>query len=238
MARLDLSSDTHLLDVAGGTGEPALTLASCVAHVTSTDGVAQMVEASRAEAAARRLTNLAFVTAAAEALPFADEAFHVATCRLGLMFFASPEIGLSEMLRVTAHGGRICLAVWGAQRENPFFEVPLEVLRAFVDIGDPFRNGALRFDDPAVVADLLASVGGREVRVQQERFLMQAPLTFEAWWEMRVEISSTLRDCLGRLTAPQARAVREQVRARTEPWFSDGRAAIPGAVIVASASRA
>src|SRR6185503_7468030 len=49
-----------VLDVAGGAGEPSLTIAEVVGPeglVTCTDGVTQMVEAARAESQSRGLTN-------------------------------------------------------------------------------------------------------------------------------------------------------------------------------------
>src|SRR5688572_7233707 len=50
-----------VLDVAGGAGEPSLTIAERVGptgSVTCTDGVAEMVEAARVEATSRGLTNI------------------------------------------------------------------------------------------------------------------------------------------------------------------------------------
>ena len=67
-----------VLDVAGGAGEPSLTIAEVVGpegSVTCTDGVAQMVEAAHAEAQRRGLTNMQFQQCAADSLPFPKTAF-------------------------------------------------------------------------------------------------------------------------------------------------------------------
>src|SRR5437764_10882732 len=75
-----------VLDVAGGPGEPSLTIAKAVGpsgSVTCTDAVAEMVRAAEAEARRRGLTNVEFRRCTAESLPFGDDSFDAAVCRLG-----------------------------------------------------------------------------------------------------------------------------------------------------------
>src|SRR5204862_738961 len=80
-------------DVAGGPGEPSLTIAETVGptgSVTYTDAVAEMVTAAESEARRRGLTNLTFRQCAADALPFESNSFDAVVCRLGIMFFPDP----------------------------------------------------------------------------------------------------------------------------------------------------
>src|ERR1041385_5537045 len=82
-----------VLDVAGGAGEPSLTIAEMVGpdgSVTCTDFAAEMVEAAQAAAERRGLTNISFRQCSADSLPFADRMFDVAVSRLGAMFFPDP----------------------------------------------------------------------------------------------------------------------------------------------------
>src|SRR5262245_3612087 len=97
-----IEGDT-VLDVAGGPGEPALTIAEIVGptgSVTSTDAVAEMVQAAEREAVQRRIKNVSFRECSVDSLPFDDKSFDAAVCRLGVMFFPDPLAGLREMLRV------------------------------------------------------------------------------------------------------------------------------------------
>src|SRR5262249_49303285 len=67
-----------VLDVAGGPGEPSLTIAETVGPsglVTCTDAIAEMVNAAEVEARTRGLTNMRFRQCTAESLPFADNSF-------------------------------------------------------------------------------------------------------------------------------------------------------------------
>ena len=89
----------QVLDLAGGTGEPALTIAASVGpdgHVTVTDLVPEMLAAAEAKARARGLTTISVRQAAAESLLFPDQQFDRVTCRLGVMHFADPAQALRE----------------------------------------------------------------------------------------------------------------------------------------------
>src|SRR5271156_5300286 len=86
----ELARGMKVLDLASGTGEPALSLAKAVGsqgRVMATDLVPQMLEAARQNAAAQGLENIEFRVADAESLPFADREFDRVTCRFGIMFF-------------------------------------------------------------------------------------------------------------------------------------------------------
>src|SRR5437763_83182 len=112
----DLTEGDAVLDVAGGSGEPSLTIAETVGptgSVTYTDAVAEMVTAAESEAQRRGLTNVTFRQCAADSLPFEDNSFDAVVCRLGIMFFPDPLAGLREMLRVTKRWARLSLAGWG-----------------------------------------------------------------------------------------------------------------------------
>ena len=81
--------DDVVLDVAAGTGEPGLTIATMLRNgkVISTDLAEGMLEVARENAAKRGIKN--FETKACDVceLPFADNTFDAISCRFGFMFF-------------------------------------------------------------------------------------------------------------------------------------------------------
>src|ERR1041385_2217627 len=108
--RARIGKGQSVLDVAGGAGEPSLSIAEVVGpegSVTCTDGVAQMVESARAESQRLGLANMQFQQCAADSLPFPDNSFDVVVSRLGIMFFPDPVAAMREMLRVLKPNGRL-----------------------------------------------------------------------------------------------------------------------------------
>src|SRR5437588_4976214 len=125
-----------VLDVAGGPGEPSLTIAEAVGpsgSVTCTDAVAEMVAAAEGEARRRGLTNVKFRRCEAGRLPFGDDSFDAAVCRFGAMFFPDPSGALRDILRVTRPGGAVSLAVWHRSDLNPFYYVIGQVTSRYIE---------------------------------------------------------------------------------------------------------
>src|SRR6266404_889887 len=94
---LGLKDDDIVLDVATGTGEPGLTIASILKNgkVTGTDLSEKMVAVAEA------------ICCDVSSLPFVNDTFTAITCRLGFNLFSDMNLALSEMIRVLKPGCRI-----------------------------------------------------------------------------------------------------------------------------------
>ncbi len=108
------SADYRVLDVAGGTGDIALRIVETsgrLAHATVLDINGSMLEVGHQRATRRKLeTNLDFVEANAEELPFDPASFDAYTIAFGIRNVPRIEAALSEAYRVLKRGGRfLCL---------------------------------------------------------------------------------------------------------------------------------
>lgn len=226
-----------VVDVAGGAGEPSLTIAERVGQkgsVAFTDVAEEMVNAARGEALRRQVENLKFYQSPADNLPFEDNLFDAAVSRLGVMFFPDPLAGLKEMLRVVKPGGVVSLVVWGKAEENPFSNQITKVLARYVEPAppNPCAPDAFRFGESGVLSELMAQSGAANVRERLLEFGIQAPISREEFWILRSEISETLRRKLATMTEPQRKAVREEVIEEIRPYFTDNTMNFPGRMII------
>ena len=232
-----IDTGQRVLDIAGGAGEPSLTIARVVGpagQVVCTDAVAEMVATAQREAARQGLQNLEFKQALADSLPFADGSFDVVVSRLGAMFFPDPATALREMLRVAKPGGRIALAVWDAREVNPFFSLVTDVMARYIESlpEDPDAPGAFRFAEPGKLARVMAEAGAGDVHEQTVRFHIAAPLTPAEFWTTRVEISDSLRAKVAQLAPDHLARAASDVQAAAQTFFADGRMSFPAQVIV------
>jgi SAM-dependent methyltransferase len=101
----------HVLDVAAGSGNAALSAARRGASVTASDFVEQLLDVAQARAQIEGL-QLATAVADAQELPFDDGSFDVVLSTFGVMFAPDQQRAADELLRVCRPGGRIGLANW------------------------------------------------------------------------------------------------------------------------------
>ncbi|HKR13869.1 MAG TPA: class I SAM-dependent methyltransferase [Pyrinomonadaceae bacterium] len=226
-----------VLDVAGGAGEPSLTIAETVGpegSVMCTDPIAEMIAAAEADARDRGLTNVQFRQCAADALPFADDAFDVVVSRLGAMFFPDPLAALKEMLRVTKPGGRVALVVWHKSEVNPFCYIITDVVSRHVasQPADPDAPNAFRFAEEGKLAGILKNAGATNIVERVARFDLAAPISAEEFWSLRSETSDTLRTKLHSFSAEQRRQVGDEVKDAVQEFFSDGHMNFPTQMLI------
>ncbi len=129
----DLAPGHHVLDLAGGTGEPSLTVARQIlpeGTVICTDLVQPMLDAAEKNAKRLGLTNMTFQVVDMEQIPFEDGRFDRVTSRFGIMFPPDTLKALSEIRRVLKPGGRAAFTVWAPAKENPNFSAINSVLQA------------------------------------------------------------------------------------------------------------
>jgi SAM-dependent methyltransferase len=228
-----------ILDVAGGSGEPSLTIAELVGpkgSVTCTDAVADMVSAAKSEAQRRGLHNLKFRQCLADSLPFEDHSFDATVCRLGVMFFPDVLAALKEMLRVTKPGGTISLVVWGRSDVNPFTNIVTKVVSQYIETPPtlPDAPGAFRFTEPGNLASILREAGAVRVRERTLDFRIEAPLSTAQFWKLRSETSGTLREKLASLSPEQVSEVASEVQKEVQIFFPNGEMSFPAQMLIVS----
>jgi SAM-dependent methyltransferase len=132
---LAVDRDHRVLDVAAGHGNCALAAARRGAKVVASDFSPVMIERGRARSEASEL-DVTWREADAAALPFEDGGFDRVTSVFGAIFAPEQLTVASELVRVTAPGGRIGLTAWTADG------LIARMLRIPASLGPPPPEGA------------------------------------------------------------------------------------------------
>jgi ubiquinone/menaquinone biosynthesis C-methylase UbiE len=231
-----------VLDIAGGAGEPSLTIADVVGpggSVTCTDAVQEMVETARSEAQRRGITNVQFQQCTADSLPFPSDSFDVVVSRLGAMFFPDPVAAVREMLRVAKRNGNLALAVWHKSELNPFCHVVTGVIDRHINPGaaDPDAPNAFRFAEPGKLAGVMTEAGATDVKEHVVKFNIEAPISALEFWSMRSQISDTLRDKLAKLSAAEQAQITGEVEQAVQEFFPANQMRFPAQMIIVTGKK-
>ena len=168
----DLSPGDRALDVATGTGDLALELATRVTpggEVVGMDFSERMLELARKKAGAL----VRFEAGNALALDYADCEFDAATVGFGARNFSDLQRGLSEMARVVRPGGRVVVLEITTPRRPPlstffdlWFDHAIPAVGRVVDSQaySYLPSSVKRFPGPEELAARMWDAGLREIR--------------------------------------------------------------------------
>ncbi|GAB3495967.1 hypothetical protein GCM10027341_14060 [Spirosoma knui] len=164
---LALNDTDIVLDVASGTGEPGLTIASLVTNgkVVITDLAEGMLDVARDNATRKGITNYETVVCDVCDLPFDDAMFDAVSCRFGFMFFPDMLLAAKEMVRVLKPGGKLAASVWGTPDKNFWITATLSTINKHMELPAPTPGapGMFRCGSPGFLADLFKQAGLRNV---------------------------------------------------------------------------
>ena len=148
------------LDVATGTGDLAIELASRGADVIGSDFSEGML------AKARRKAPLRWEQADALALPYDDNTFDAATVGFGARNFGDLQRGLDEMVRVVRPGGRVVVLEITSPTRPPvstffslWFDRIVPLLGRFDEAYTYLPSSVKRFPAPPALAEALVRAG-------------------------------------------------------------------------------
>lgn len=182
---LRLNQDDQVLDIAAGTGEPGLTIASVVhqGSVMAIDLSESMLQIAEEKARHKGLTNYSTQSADVCELPFADATFDAVSCRLGFMFFPDLDLAAREIYRVLKPGGRVATTVWGEPGKNLWVTALMGSIKRNVDMPTPPPGapGMFRCATPGFVSALFKGAGFSEAGERAINGVMSCTSTDEYW---------------------------------------------------------
>ena len=159
----------EVLDVATGTGDLAVELASRGATVVASDFSEEMLARARAKD-----PGITWEWANAQDLPYADGRFAAATVGFGARNFSDLPLGIAEMARVVRPGGKVVILEITTPQKPPlstFFKVwfdhvvpGLGRLAGDSDAYTYLPNSVKRFPGPQGLAEVMAAAGLRDIR--------------------------------------------------------------------------
>jgi ubiquinone/menaquinone biosynthesis C-methylase UbiE len=190
---LHLKDNDIVLDVATGTGEPGLTIASILQNgkVTGIDLSEKMIAVAEENALKRGIKNFETICCDISALPFVNDTFTAITCRFGFNLFPDMNLALSEMVRVLKPEGRIVASVWNIPEKNPWVSVSMQTMISMLQLTPPAAGapGIYRCSKPGLMAELFATSGLKNIQQKEAEGKLQFKNS-TTYWSFITETSS------------------------------------------------
>ena len=163
----------RVLDIAAGAGEQTLAAArraGPTGHVLATDISPAILGYAKAAAAQAGLTNVEVRELDGERhdlLPAGS--FDAAISRVGLIYFPDQQRALTGIRQALRPGGRFAAVVYSTPEKNPFFALPVGIIRRRAQLPPPLpgQPGPFSLGGEGVLARTLEQAGFREVVVRK-----------------------------------------------------------------------
>jgi enediyne biosynthesis protein CalE5 len=193
-----IQAGDRVLDVAAGSGEPALTAAQVVGpqgEIVATDISPEMLAYARERAAAAGIDNVEFIEADASSLDFPPESFDAALSRWGIIFEPEAEAAAGRIRRFLKPGGRMAISSWGPPERVPMLAVPMRTVMTRLNVSPPPPGtpGPLSRPTSEAIAGILEGGGFSDIRVEQ--------LELEFEWDSPEEFARFAREIAPPITA-------------------------------------
>lgn len=160
VALLPLTPDSHVLDVACGTGALTRAIAGKLpghGRVVGADLNQTMIDVAK-ELAPQTSHQLDWLAADVTDLPFEDRSFDLACIQQGLQFFPDKPAALAEIHRILKPGGSLCLTCW--KEISPFNDALATALDRHVGADTAEKARApFSFRDGDLIQSLLQQAG-------------------------------------------------------------------------------
>ncbi len=237
---LNLKSNDIVLDIASGTGEPGLTIASMLGggKVILTDLAEDMLEIAAENAAMRNITNIETRVCDVSNLPFEDNSFDAISCRFGFMFFPDMKLAAKEMARVLKPGGRIATSVWDIPEKNFWVSAIMGTINRNMELpavpaGAP---GMFRCAKTGVISDLFLEAGLTDISEIEIAGKMNCKTT-DVYWNLMTDVAAPVVAALSNADEATKATIKAEVYDLLNQKYPDGNVVIDSSAIVIYAEK-
>jgi len=210
---LNAQPGDRILDVASGTGEPALTLARNMGNaidIIGIDAAEGMIDVAQGKVKNDQLDYIRFLTMPVELMSFHEQQFDKVMCRFGVMLFDDPLAGVKEMYRVLKPNGSFSLAVWStAESMLTMYWMYLALKDKLPESLHPPIKKVASLGEPGAVEALLKEGGFTDFHVEKKTFHYEFS-SFNDYWET-IEASDIMKMQFDALTEAQCLSVKNEM---------------------------
>ncbi|WP_276360796.1 class I SAM-dependent methyltransferase [Daejeonella sp. H1SJ63] len=237
---LHLKDTDVVLDVAAGTGEPGLTIASIVksGKVIMTDLADDMLVIARENAQKAGIKNIEFSVSDVCELPFPDNTFDAISCRMGFMFFPDMLLAAKEMVRVLKPGGRIAVSVWTGPDKNFWFSGIMGIIKQNMELPTPPLGspGMFRCAKDGLISDLFIQAGLKDISQIEIPTKLKCQ-TAETYWSFVSEVVGPVVSALSTADSAMKEKIKSETFQLVNQKYAEGKVLIDASAFVISARK-
>jgi len=168
----NIKEGSRVLDVAAGAGEQTLAVAKRIGNsgqVLATDISADILQFVSKSAKLAGVNNVDTLTIDGENLAdITTEPFDAVISRVGLIYFPDQQKALAGMKQQMRNGGKVAAMVYSTAEANPFFSIPVSIIRRRAKLPTPLSGqpGPFSLGGEGKLQELFSQAGFKNINVE------------------------------------------------------------------------
>lgn len=223
---LEIKDKDIVLDIACGSGEPALTIAALAKNgkVYATDLADHMLDIAKENPVKHNIQNIEFRVADISELPFSNNFFDKVSCRMGFMFFPDMQLAANEMYRVCKSGGNVATAVWALPENNEWVTTIMQVLSKNMEMPQPPPGspGMFRCAKPGLIKEFFENAGFTKVKEETISGKVDYGTTDE-YWQCMNDVAASVAGALAKADDAIKKKIKEELYEACNSMLTDGK---------------
>jgi len=232
---IDLKDNYVVLDIAGGTGEPGLTIAGMLKNgrVTIIDIAEQMLAITKEHAEKRGIKNFETQVCDVCELPFEDNSFDAISCRFGYMFFPDMQLATNEIFRVLKPGGKIATAVWNVPEKNFWVSAVGGTINRNMQLPSPPPEapGMFRCAPAGLMQNIFQKAGFKDISVKEVTANLSCG-TADVYWNMMTDVAAPFVAALSKADDAMKAKIKSEVYDIIKQKYPDGNVVFNASALV------
>ena len=243
LAKLDLKSNSEVLDIGCGCGATTLEIAKRVSEgtVTGLDISVPMLDKAESEASIQDIVNVDFKVVDVQVDQLASEKYDYVYSRFGVMFFDDPYEAFKNIFSSIKEGGELSFVCWQDPSLNPWQSLSVQVIRGYLDMPSPPPRspGPFAFHEKDYVKEILEKSGFSNISFDdnQEDITMFSGKSLQEASEDYLAINPVVTEMLKDSTDDLKSEIVESLKEAFSEFHKGDGLVFPSATWVVSASK-
>ena len=228
LSKFDIIEGMNVLDIGCGTGITTVQIAkkiNNIGYVSGLDFSETMINEAIKYSEKLGIKNINFAVKDIQNDELKILEYDAAFSRFGVMFFSNPIMAFKNIYSALKKNGILTFICWQSQKENPWYNSGLEIVKKYIDVPLPKENspGPFAYADKSYIHNILTNSGYKDIEFYsyEKDIELFKGLTLESAIREYIESTPIFKEKMLILGALDKEKIFLEIKDIWEPYFKD-----------------
>ena len=228
LSKFNIIEGMNVLDIGCGTGITTTQIAkkiNNIGYVSGLDFSETMINEAIKYSEKLGIKNINFAVKDIQNDELKILEYDAAFSRFGVMFFSNPIMAFKNIYSALKKNGILTFICWQSQKENPWYNSGLEIVKKYIDVPLPKENspGPFAYADKSYIHNILTNSGYKDIEFYsyEKDIELFKGLTLEPAIREYIESTPIFKEKILILGALDKEKIFLEIKDIWEPYFKD-----------------